>query len=135
MGLSLRLSYELELEVVTDDSWATIFPMAEKIMRSTEGQKALRHCAGRKDMDKYRSMMDFLFAESFGNSEKKDVFRYYDDKGPPCRKLYSNARIAWYDSCLVGVMLKALEQMRAERAASWAAARAGKKMVLSPMPE
>ena len=73
-GLSLRLE--------PLSATATIFPAAEELLHKTEFQKSVDYVAGRKDMGRYNSTMDFLFGELMQGKWKTAVFRFYNGEGP-----------------------------------------------------
>ena len=76
--LSLSLSCRLELVGATN----SVFPAVDELLEDVDVQKALKFVSGRKNMDRYRSIVDFLFAELIGGKWKVACFRYYDDEGP-----------------------------------------------------
>jgi hypothetical protein len=83
----------------------SIFPQAEAwLLNDTLHQKALRHVAQRKDMDRYHSMMDFLFCELFTEYRFR-CFRYYDSEGPMLKDILSVKELVYYSNAL----LQALE--------------------------
>ena len=84
--LSLSLYHRIELIGATN----SIFPAVDELLENTDVQKALKFVAGRKDMDRYRSVVDFLFAELVGGKWKEACFRYYNDEGP---KLIDDPRV------------------------------------------
>ena len=76
LGLRLIPSLRLELRMPM-----TMFPAVEELLEETEYQKALQYVAGRKDMDRYQSIVDFLFSELMGGKWRAACLRYYDDNG------------------------------------------------------
>ena len=65
--------------IQTQSATETVFPAVERLLEETEYQKALKYVSFRKDQDRYRSVIDFLFAELMGGKWKAACFRYYDD--------------------------------------------------------
>ncbi len=98
MQLSLVCSCELELQLFGGNT-RSCFPKAEALLDSTEYQKCLEIISSRKDVDKYRSVMDFLASELFP-SVKVDCFKYYDEEGPRAVDLYSKSRLESIDKDL-----------------------------------
>ncbi len=66
MGMNLGLAMRMEVKCVQDITGGittSIFPSVESALNSTEMQKSLQYAAKRKNMNLYRSMVDFLFCE------------------------------------------------------------------------
>lgn len=125
-----------QLPVQSRNGHSSIFVMTAAWLSLDDHRKAINYVASYKRAGKYRDVIDFLFAETFGGDEKKGCFNYYNDKGPQARFLYSEARVRWYDHCLLGVCVKAYELFCEERRMKWAEmAEAGREMVLSPKPD
>ena len=99
MLLSFRQVFRQELSL-TGGATQTIFPKAEQLLAETDYQKALQFVSSRKNMNRYRSMMDFLFMELF-TQYQKHCFRYYEDKGPLLKDMLSAGQIEKYDQWLV----------------------------------
>lgn len=97
---------------LTGGATQTIFPAAERLLRKTDYQKALEHVASRKNMERYHSMMDFLFAELF-TKYRRACFRYYEDGGPLLRDTLTREQIERYDRWLVIALKVAKEKLDA----------------------
>ena len=80
--IGLSLSHRVYQHQVQEPSTASMFPAVDELLEITDVQKALKFVAGRKDMDRYRSMVDFLFAELVGGKWKAACFRFYEGEGP-----------------------------------------------------
>lgn len=76
--LGMSLTPRLRL-IQTQSATETVFPAVERLLEETEYQKALKYVSFRKDQDRYRSVVDFLFVELMGGKWKAACFRYYDD--------------------------------------------------------
>ena len=98
----------------------SIFAEAERLLMSeTDFQRALRFVASRKNMNRYRSMLDFLFCEIFIDWRDR-CFAYYDDETRPRLKdLIDEKQRALYDRWLVAALTLAREKLELERVASW----------------
>lgn len=78
--MSMSLAPRLVMSL-TQPATRTVFPAVERLLEDTEYQKALGYVAGRKDMDRYRSVGDFLFSELMGGKWKAACWRYYEGEG------------------------------------------------------
>lgn len=61
---------------------ASMFPRAERMLEQTDVQEALQYVSGRKKMNRYRSITDYLFSELIGGKWKNACFRFYEGDGP-----------------------------------------------------
>lgn len=100
----------------------SVFSAVDRLLEDTEYQKALKYVSGRKDMNRYNSMVDFLFAELIGGIWKTACFRYYEGDG--C-KLKDDPRVtpemlAGWEEQLVLALDVAQDDMKEERTRSWA---------------
>lgn len=98
----------------------SIFPKAEDLLSDSDHQRALEYIAkgGRKKMERYQSMMDFLFCElhpEFIPSCK----RFYAWEGPQLRELISDEQVVEYDKRLVKALEVAYSLYSEERRGSW----------------
>ena len=123
MGLELIMSQNLELaeklEVsVTDGNTHSLFVKTEEKLNEIEYQKALEYVAKKKNMSKYRDMIDFLFCELF-QQWKNPCFKFYEEEGPRLKDhLIIPQVIKSYDEVLSNVALEIakliMEQQRRE---------------------
>jgi hypothetical protein len=80
---------------------ASIFRETEDyLLESSDHQCALEYIARRKNMDRYHSMVDFLFCELFP-SMQKGCFAFYEDRGPQLRYLIDEPVIEVVDMYLL----------------------------------
>ena len=106
-----RISQDLD---VSGGCTQSVFPAVDNLLKETDFQLALEHVASKKNMDVYRSMVDFLFCEIFIKF-KKGCFRFYDDKGPPLRKVVTDqAKLRWFEKMLIR-SLNLAHQVMSER--------------------
>jgi len=80
----------------------TIFKKTEKWLKEGDHRKAIEYFARKKDASKYRSVMDFLSSELFGEGFKKLCFRYYRTE-KECWKavnFFRKEEIIWMDNYL-----------------------------------
>lgn len=68
----------------------SVFPSVDELLEDSDYQKALEFIGHRKDMRRYRSVVDFLFAELIGGKWKASCFRFYEGNGP---KLIDDSRV------------------------------------------
>jgi hypothetical protein len=108
----------------------TIFKKTEKkLMDNLEYQRSLKFVARRKNMEKYRCIIDFLFAETFPEPWKFKCFRYYNGCGCQIKDDpdITPSEIKAYDEILCNVVLelayqmhiKCLEKEWKEKSVSW----------------
>jgi len=85
----------------------TVFPRTEAKLEKSIYQEGLEYVASRKRMERYYSMMDFLFCESF--PEWRFIcFQYYNGIGPPLidTSNVSTSMLKSYDVMLCDGMLE-----------------------------
>lgn len=98
MFLCLRQAQVLSRVGGMSDS---IFPCAEKLMFSSgDYQAALEYVGRRKCMERYESVMDFLFCELYPVWRSR-CFRFYLGRERPLRERLSKEAVALYDRELV----------------------------------
>lgn len=116
--LALVLSCKQSL-ALTGGATLTIFPLTETwLFEAGDHQCGLEHVGRRKNMERYRSVMDFLFCELF-TKYQKDCFRYYEDKGPLLKEMISEEQVARYDSILLQAVKIAYQAFCEERKVTW----------------
>ncbi len=104
---------------VTGGATLTIFRLTETwLFEDDDHQRGLEYVARRKNMEKYHSMMDFLFCEIF-TKYRKDCFRYYEDKGPLLKEMISQEQIERYDAILLEAVKIAYQAFCEERKVTW----------------
>src|SRR3989344_2924738 len=95
---------------ITGGATESIFKNAEMfLLESTDHQKALEYVALRKRMDRYRSVMDFVFCE-LNPDWRLACTRYYAGNGPQLMEQISQEPIAEHDRRLV-IALKVAYQL------------------------
>jgi hypothetical protein len=109
--MSMSLAPRL-VQTQTQPATQSVFPAVERLLEDTEYQKALGYVAGRKNMDRYRSVIDFLWSELMGGRWKAACFRYYEGKGPLLKDL--KVDIFDDDGKLLGRRRKITPEMLAE---------------------
>jgi len=101
----------------------SIFPEVEAYFDAdSDRRKGLEYVAARKDMDRYHSVMDFLFCESF-TQHRAACLRFYDDEGKPLRDLISEEKRAEYAAHLLYIVEQAHAWYSEKRRQSWSAFR------------
>jgi len=97
----------------------TVFPETEQLLEDLDYQAALAFVSTRKDMNRYHSMMDFLFCEIF-IEYRAGCFAYYDEDGKPMLKdILSEEVLARYDRWLMAALKLAAEKLKTKRILSW----------------
>ena len=113
---SLGLRQELEIDGGTTE---TIFPLVEKMLMEEEDfQESLQYVSSRKNMNRYVSMMDYLFCEIY-RDQQKACFRFYEGKGQPLRFLINEEQRNRYERGLIIALNEARNIFRAKRRADW----------------
>ncbi len=100
----------------------SVFPRTEKkLLSATDYQEALQFIGSRKDMDRYRSMIDFLHCEIFTEWQRY-CFQYYNDEAPRLAKTpgvtieYLKAADIFMSELVLEL---ALTRLNEKRRASW----------------
>jgi hypothetical protein len=93
------------------------FPRVEWLGDS-DHQKALEWVARRKNMDRYRSRVDFVCMEVFPELQY-GRWRYYRDEGPPLRELLEPEDIARREQVLLCALAYAYATFKENRRVSW----------------
>ena len=98
---------------------SSIFPRAEAmLLHSPDFQNALEYVAARKKMERYTSVMDFLFCEIYSDWSRA-CFLYYDHKGPTLRDVIPTDQIEKFDRRLVIALQVAYQHLTEQRRVSW----------------
>lgn len=97
-----------------------LFPRAALLLGDTSYQRALEFVNSRRRMDRYRSMMDYLFAESVWGYQRR-CFAYYRGEAPPLRDLLgvTPAQLERWDRYLVEVLNTARDRCERCQAIAW----------------
>lgn len=102
----------------------TIFPEVEVWLKTqSDRRRALEYVAARKNMNRYRSVIDFLFCEIFVEW-RRACFRYYQGSGPQLRFEISEELREIYVRVLLMALQRAYDDFCGSRRRSWTAFRA-----------
>jgi hypothetical protein len=115
--MSLRLSLAQTLDI-SGGCTASVFPRVDAALEATEAQEALIHVACRKDMDRYHSMVDFLFSELFVQF-RRACFKFYETGGEQLKDLVDAAKLAWFEEVLLHALTVARKAMEEAREKRW----------------
>lgn len=96
----------------------SIFPRVEAWLEESDRQNALEWAAARKNMDRYQSMVDFLFCEIYQQFRARCV-AFYEKDGPPLRELINEGQRTNFERGLLSVLAVAYEAFAADRRVSW----------------
>lgn len=121
MSMSLTLCHQMRQLQIIGGSSEGVFPLVEDWLNaSSDHQEALQFVAARKKMDRYRSMVDFLFCEIFVDFQGP-CFRFYEDEGPRLieHPAYNEAAQAKWEKRLLAGLHLAYEIFKARRVQSW----------------
>lgn len=118
MRLSLSCSHRQSLDL-TGGLTLSIFPLVERWLNATtDHQNALEWAAARKSMDRYHSVVDFLFCETYQNFRAR-CFAFYDDEGPQLKDTITAEQRTRFEKGLMSVLAVAYEAFCADRRVSW----------------
>jgi len=99
----LRQEVHQALEV-SGGATGSIFPQVEALLISDgDWQAALEYVAARKDMKRYRSMIDFLFCELHPRW-RGACKRFYEDRGPLLKEMISVEELDHFNKRLLGAL-------------------------------
>lgn len=120
MGMGMYLIEEQSQKMaLVGGATLSIFPQAENwLLFSADNYEALQFVARRKNMERYHSMMDFLFCEIFIEYQKH-CFLYYNKKGPLLKEMISEEQIVRYDAILLKALKIAYKVFREKQEVSW----------------
>jgi len=120
LGCSIQMRCELTQSLkVLGGVTQSIFPQVEALLlNNTRYQKALEYVARNKNMNRYRSMIDFLFCELFNRYIFK-CFQFYNNNGPMLKDILSVEELAYYNQALLQALEIAYEKFRQNEKNSW----------------
>jgi len=111
-----------QAQQVSGGATDSIFPKVDAwLQEDGDHQRALDHIAGRKDMDRYRSQVDFVFAELHPEWRNK-TFAFYADRGKQLRFLLADKQRAFYEARMIALLEVAYAAYCQDRALSWTGA-------------
>jgi hypothetical protein len=118
--MEMRFEQQQRQLLLTGGLTTSVFPETEGLlMGATEYQEALAFVAGRKDMNRYHSMMDFLFCEIFIEYRARCFSYYEEDERPKLKDILAEEDRARYDRWLTAGLKLAFEKFKEKRALSW----------------
>lgn len=112
------MNMECRLDMQPDPLTRSIFPRVDEALDETDNQKALAFVGAKKDMSRYRSLVDFLFCEIF-IEYRAGCFRYYDDLGPQLKEILNEQQTLWFEKALFQALEIAREKFEAHLALTW----------------
>lgn len=125
MELTLRTMLALEQRLTCEgDMTRSLFKKTAELLREGEFQRSLEFVAARKNMRRYRDMIDFLFCELVLGF-RADCMRFYAGQGHPLRKdpRATPERIAEWDIFLAASLHIAHAALEQNQRLSWEAFR------------
>ena len=97
--LSLRIEPIQIQTVINGGVTESIFPKVEKRLNG-KSLEALQFVASKKNMDKYKSVIDFFFCEIFPDWQD-ECFAFYKNNGCNLKKMLTPEEVASYESWLL----------------------------------
>jgi len=124
MSLSCSLRFETRLDMIQSlqligGATASIFPQVEALL-SGDGdyQSALKYVAARKKMDRYETVMDFLFCE-LHPEWRMACRRFYAGNGPQLKDQITPRQLVRYNERLLKALEVAHDIFCEQRRESW----------------
>ena len=103
---------------------SSVFPSVERWLDAdADRMRALEFVSSRKNMDRYQSVMDFLFCEIFFDQQRR-CFNYYKGKGGQLKDFASRTEIAQWQRVLLIAVKHAYRMYCEKRVTSWTTFRA-----------
>ena len=115
--LSLNLKTTQSLQVV-GGATRSIFPQVEEMLNNNEYQRALKFVAARKKMNRYWSMIDFLFCE-LHPEWRIACRRFYSDNGPQLKDLITPEQLVKFNERLLKAIEVAHDLFCEQRRKNW----------------
>lgn len=101
----------------------TVFPLSESWLRSdSDHQNASKAVRARHIGDRFRSLMDYLYANVFVGTYWS-VMDYYADESPPLRDILTDSQCDIVDRVLLEALRVAYSDFCAGRQRSWSVVR------------
>ncbi len=100
MSLRLVCTVSCELDVSGGVTQSVLKKSEAWLQASSKHQRALKHVARRKDMERYRSVLDFVLCELFPEHQAP-CRRFYAGKGPRLVELESSEEIERLDTAIL----------------------------------
>lgn len=98
----------------------SIFPQVEAwLFDGDDHMRALEFIASQKAMERYRSIIDFLFCELVPRY-KKDCFKFYLGKGKQLKDTISVRELTYYNNVLLVALEIAFSLFTEQRKLKWA---------------
>jgi len=125
LSLNCNLEQELKPEllmIVTSDMAhsQTVFPMVEDYLsESCDRQNALETIAGKSRMNRYKCVVDMVFAEIFQGEWREHCFRYYKNEGPPLREMISDETRTKMEAIILVTVIRAYKLFCDKRRMTW----------------
>lgn len=120
MGHCLCLCYRQRLDP-TGGHTESIFPEVDELLQDSDYQEALEHLtthAARKNMEVYRSMVDFLFCE-LHPQWRRHCRMYYAEKGPALREDLPKQEREPYERRMLAALRLAFNTKEVKRRRNW----------------
>jgi hypothetical protein len=101
----------------------TALPRTAELLESADSCAAVMHAAGRRDVDKYASLLDFFLCEIL-HEHKPKCRAYYRGTGESIDWLLNEEQLAEVDAKLVAAVSVAVVRHKNGAAQNWTAFRA-----------
>ena len=122
LGLQLRMETRVAIIQslqLSGGATESIFPQVEALLlANTDYQKALECVAARKQMERYRSVIDFLFCE-LHPQWRRACFRFYLGGGQQLKDILRPEQLVEYSDRMLKSLEIACDLFREDRCKSW----------------
>jgi len=120
MMFSMTMVTEQKMDITTEMSAVNnIFPRVVDFLEEDDHIRGVEYVAKRKNMNKYRAVMDFLVGEFFGGEFRRACFAYYEGTGKPFRELLDDDLRAKMEAVLLFAVARAYDHFNNKRKTSW----------------
>ncbi len=128
MGMTMQcmpMMLKFKLSLITEDSATNnLFVKTQERLEEDDGiyREAIERLAikGKKKLDRYNSLMDFIFCETFTSWQRK-CFKYYNDQGPLLKedKDMDEKSIRFYDKYMSQYVLEVAKVLHDKKQWCW----------------
>lgn len=117
MSLSMHQSQRNEQQL-SGGLTQSIFPRVDHALKNTDTQRALEFVASRKRMNRYRSLVDFLFCELF-TEWQEDCQQFYAGEGCQLRERIRSEFRSGYEVVMLHALDVAHQRLEEKRRGNW----------------
>lgn len=109
---------QIPMLAISGGATDSIFPKIDSMLEETFFQKALEFVAAKKHMDRYNSMVDFLFCEIWIEFQPS-CMKFYKGAGPKLKEMISEEARQRFEWWMVGALKLALDRQKGNVTGTW----------------